>query len=269
MSDRYFLHLAYRGTAYRGWQRQPGVHSVQEQVEDTLSRILNQKITVTACGRTDAGVHARQFYVHTNIENKWDYDLKFRLNKNLLDDIAFYDIIPVHERAHARNDATLRTYDYFIHHHENPFLNPISSLYNLDLNVEAMAEAALLLTQYNDFAGLCKSPVRYENTICEVSDVKLYVNPNKDLLRFQISADRFLRGMVRIIVHELLEIGQGHSGKDRLEAILRDNAEVGEKFLAHPQGLHLSEVHYSYINMPTKTDIFSSLDDYQNLVVRV
>lgn len=258
MSDRYFLHLGFRGTDYHGWQRQSAVPSVQEKVEEVLSQVLNQKITVTACGRTDAGVHARQFFVHTNIKNKWDFDLKFRLNKNLLGDISFYDVLPVHEKAHARYDATLRTYDYFIHRYDNPFLNPVSSFYDIDLNIEAMAEACHLLTQYNDFTGLCKSPDRYDNTLCEVSHAELAVSPNKELLRFQISANRFLQGMIRIIVQELLKIGQGLSGKNNLESILKNKTAHREISLAHPQGLHLSKVQYPYLNIPVKADMFST-----------
>src|SRR6185369_12831579 len=122
--------------------------------------------SIMGCGRTDAQVHASQFFFHTDIKDPWDFDLLFRINKNLPSDIAVFEIIPVEENQHARFDAIARTYDYFIHTYKDPFLSGVSSLYlerNLDL--EEMRRAVTLLTQYNDYRAFCKSPAGYKHTI--------------------------------------------------------------------------------------------------------
>ncbi len=252
---RYFLHLAYRGTAYRGWQRQADAPSVQAQVEDAISHVLKERTYVGGCGRTDAEVHARQFFAHVDIEDPWDYDLKFRINKMLPRDIAVYDIIPVAENAHARYDAVARTYDYFIHRYADPFLHPNSAQYLYEnLDIEAMQVACALLTQYEDYGGLCRKPDQQNTTICKVTHAQLHTNAAQDLLRFEITADRYLMGMVRIIVGQLLEIGRGLSDSDVLRTYLERTAVLKEKISAHPQGLYLSGVRYPYLDIPAKTD---------------
>nr|HPH46379.1 tRNA pseudouridine synthase A [Chryseolinea sp.] len=138
---RYFFHIGYHGHFYRGWQRQPNVRNVQHVIETTLTNILKTPTSAMGCGRTDAQVHASQFFFHTDVQNAWDYDLMFRVNKALPDDIAVFEIIPVEENQHARFDATLRTYDYFIHTYKDPFLTTLSSFYLLkNLNIDKMKE---------------------------------------------------------------------------------------------------------------------------------
>jgi Pseudouridylate synthase len=119
---RYFFHIAFNGSNYRGWQRQSKAHNVQQVVEETLTKVLKVPTFTTGCGRTDAQVNASQFFFHVDIYREWDFDLLFRLNKTLPDDIAVYDILPVSHNQHARFDATARTYDYFIHTYKDPFL---------------------------------------------------------------------------------------------------------------------------------------------------
>mgnify|MGYP006155305183 CR=1 FL=1 len=126
---RYFLHIAFDGSKYRGWQRQPEVKSVQETIEKGLSKIFKQKIGISGCGRTDAGVHASQFFFHFDWDTSIEFDLKFILNKNLPKDIAIHDVIPVEKKQHTRFDAASRTYDYFIHFDKDPVLDSFSTLY--------------------------------------------------------------------------------------------------------------------------------------------
>jgi tRNA pseudouridine38-40 synthase len=256
---RYFFHLAFNGHHYRGWQRQAGTMTTQEVVENILGQVLKTPVSIMGCGRTDAQVHASQFFFHVDIEKPWDYDLLFRLNKLLPDDIAIYDIFPVQEKHHARFDATQRTYDYFIHTYKDPFLSAVSSLYlerNLDL--EKMKEAMSLLLRYDDYGGLCKTPADYRTTICQVTAADLYTTKSGDKIRFQVSANRFLGRMIRIIVGKMLEIGRGELSVDEFEQYLitRKTPRLIEP--AYPQGLCLSKVTYPYLDIPSRTDFPSA-----------
>ncbi len=252
---RYFIHLAYNGKAYRGWQRQPDVVSVQEVLEQQLKLMLHQPITCIGCGRTDAEVHASQYFMHIDVEAELDFDAVFRLNKMLPDDIAVFDFIPVEEKAHARYDAKLRTYDYFLHFYKNPFLKDHSSFYQLkSLDFAAMQKAATLLTKYQDFRSLCKRPDLNKHTLCEIKDARLFLNAKGTRLRFQISSNRFLQAMIRLIMGQLLEVGTGKSTLATFESILAEQKPLRYFTLAYPQGLYLSKVNYPFLNVPTKVE---------------
>ena len=259
---RFFFHIAYYGNHYRGWQRQPGIHNVQQVLETLLAQILKTEVNVIGCGRTDALVHASQYFFHIDVDKEWDFDLLFRLNKNLPSDIAIFEIIPVKDNQHARFDAVQRTYDYFIHTYKDPFLNLISTLYlerNLDL--DKMNAAISLLTRYNDYRAFCRTPDDYEHTICNVSSAKLFVDPSGDKLRFQISANRFLGKMIRIIVGKLLEVGKGQLSVDEFESYLitKETPRLIEP--AYPQGLFLSKVTYPYLDIPPRTTFSAILQN--------
>lgn len=247
--------MAFNGRNYRGWQRQAKALNVQQVVEDTLSKILKEPIVTTGCGRTDAQVNASQFFFHADIDQAWDFDLLFRLNKTLPDDIAVYDVIPVGPKQHARYDAVARTYDYFIHTYKDPFLGGGSSLYrerNLDL--DKMKQAINLLTQYNDFRALCKTPNNNRTTICNIKSANLFTDDQGDRLRFQITADRFLGRMIRIIVGKLLLIGKDQLSVDEFESYLITKQTPEFLNPAHPQGLYLSKVTYPFLDLPPRTD---------------
>ncbi len=258
--------MGFNGFQYRGWQRQAGTVSVQEVVEGILGQIIKTPVSIMGCGRTDAQVHASQFFFHVDIENPWDYDLMFRMNKLLPDDIAVFDILPAKENHHARFDATQRTYDYFIHTYKDPFLSMVSSLYlERNLNLEKMKQAASLLLRYDDYGGLCKTPADYRTTICQVSSAILYASKSGDKIRFQITANRFLGRMVRIIMGKFLEIGRGELGLEEFESCLvtRQTPKLIEP--AYPQGLCLSKVIYPYLELPSRTEFlsaFRALDDW-------
>ena len=259
---RYFFHIGFNGYKYRGWQRQPIALNVQQVVESTLSKILKEPITIMGCGRTDAQVHASQFFFHVDISKEWDYDLLFRINKTLPNDIAVYEIIPVKDNQHARFDATQRTYDYFIHTYKDPFLNNFSSLYlerNLDL--ERMKEAVALLTRYHDYRALCKTPDDYRTTICKVTAATLFSDVSGDRLRLQISADRFLGKMIRIIMGKLLVIGRGELSVEEFESYLISKKTPETFEPAYPQGLYLSKVTYPYLDIPPRTEFSSILQN--------
>ena len=259
---RYFFHIAYHGTRYSGWQKHPGVINVQEVLETVLSRLFKMPVPIIGCGRTDAQVHASQFFFHVDIEEEWDFDLFFRLNKILPDDIAVYDIIAMQGLPHARFDAIQRTYDYFIHTYKDPFLNGFSALYaenNLDLN--KMKAAVALLPNYSDYRGFCKSPDKNDHTLCYITSATLYADTNADKLRFQISANRFLSKMVRIIIGRLLDIGRGEMSVDEFEHYLINKETPKIIIPAYPQGLYLSKVTYPYLNITPRTTFTTILQN--------
>jgi tRNA pseudouridine38-40 synthase len=249
----YFLHIAYDGSPYRGWQYQPDVISVQEVIEEKMKKIFKKDITVYGCGRTDAEVHASQYMLHIELSAPLDFDLKFRLNKNLPDDIAVYDVLPMQDGQHARYDAISRSYDYYIHLYKDPLLSKYSSYYEESLDFEAMQKAAAILPLYGDFKAVCKQPHLYKHTRCKVTEAKLFIDEEQQRLRFTITADRFLRGMVRLTVAFLIKIGTGKMTFEEFEHILANQIEVPEKSSALPNGLYLSRVEYPYLKITPRT----------------
>ena len=259
---RYFFHIGYNGTNYHGWQRHPKVTTVQEVLEDKLRKVLKVPIGINGCGRTDAGVHASQYFFHTDIMLEWDYDLAFRLNKTLPTNIAVFDILPMEQQHHARFDATRRTYDYFLHTYKDPFLNNLSSMYLLaNLRIDEMRKAVALLSEYKDYAAFCTSPAKYEHTICHVSDARLFTDAKGDKLRFQISANRFLSRMIRIIMGRILKVGRGESSVDEFESYLLDTTKPIDVIPAHPQGLYLSKIVYPYLDLAPRTEFLSVVEN--------
>jgi len=247
---RYFFHIAYHGSNYSGWQKHPGARSVQQIIETALSKILKVPTAINGCGRTDALVHAAQYFFHTDINFEWDFDLFFRLNKVLPDDIAVFEIIPMNGQPHARFDAVKRTYNYFIHTYKDPFLGKFSSYYaHTQLDFEAMKAAVALLPLYTDYRGLCKCPDRIEHTLCFITDAKLFIDETGDRLRFQITSNRFLSRMVRIIVGRLLEVGKGTLSIAEFESCLIEKRTPAIIIPAHPQGLYLTKVIYPYLDI--------------------
>jgi tRNA pseudouridine38-40 synthase len=257
---RYFLHISYDGNNYRGWQRQAEAKSVQETIEKSLSKIFKTHVTVYGCGRTDAGVHASQYMLHINLDDLLTFDLKFRLNKNLPNDIVVYDVVKMQDKQHARFDATSRTYDYFIHFQNDPVLNKYSSLYEKEnLNFESMSKAVKLLMKGNDFRHFCKQPDIHDNTLCKVFSANLLVTPNQTRMHFTMTSNRFLRGMMRIIVDSIIQVGTGELSTDNFQDMLDNNCPETEKHPAHPNGLFLSKIEYPYLSLPEKENICTLL----------
>lgn len=232
-------------------------------VEGALQKILKTPVTIKGCGRTDAQVHASQYFFHADLPQTTDFDLLFRLNHNLPPDIAVFDLLPVHAEAHARFDAVRRTYDYFIHRYKDPFLLGSSAPYgDKPLDLQSMKTAVDLLPRYDDYYAFCKSPASFEHTICRVSSAHLWVDKSGERLRFQITANRFLTGMIRIIVGRLLEIGTGRMSVEVFEAHLRDRQTPRILTPAYPQGLYLSKVTYPYLDLPQRTE-FAAVFQYE------
>ncbi|HZY80957.1 MAG TPA: tRNA pseudouridine(38-40) synthase TruA [Cyclobacteriaceae bacterium] len=249
---RYFFHIGYNGSNYRGWQKLPQTsgENVQEIIELNLSKILKSSVSIVGCGRTDTGVHADQFFFHVDINKTWDYDLKFRMNKNLPDDIAVFDIIPVEDSRHARFDATERTYRYLIHTQKAPHITNTSAYYpGENPDVKLVERAVAMLTRYDDYSPFSKNIGPDRSTICKIKSASFDSNISGDRFTFQITANRFLNGMIRIIVHKLLLIGRHELSLQEFEQHLVSKKKPAINRLAHPQGLHLTKVVYPFLEI--------------------
>ncbi|MEO1263527.1 MAG: tRNA pseudouridine synthase A [Bacteroidota bacterium] len=247
---KFFIHLAYKGTRYHGWQRQPQHPSIQEILEAALQKMTGKKINCIGCGRTDAGVHASQFFCHIKIDQPFDFDPVFRLNKMLPNDISVFGFIPADRTAHAQHDAISRTYTYRIHTVKNAFKSELSAFYPKEnLNTDKMQKAIALLPNYRDYRSMCKQPDLYKSTICNISKSTIMVSPHENELTFEITADRFLRGMVRILTGNILEIGYGRMSLSDFEACLISGKTAKHFKAAYPQGLYLSRIIYPYLSI--------------------
>lgn len=243
---RYFVEFAYNGKNYHGWQYQPHAVSVQETLNKALSLLLKKEIELVGAGRTDTGVHARQMYAHFDFEETLDSNHWVKkLNSFLPQDIAVYRFIPLHDDAHARFDATRRTYEYHIHLFKDPFENEGSWFHFHPLDVEAMNKAAQLLFEYTDFECFSKVHTDVRTFNCAVTEANWQQNGTK--LVFTITADRFLRNMVRAIVGTLIKVGLGKTTLDEFRKIIesKNRGEAGFSVPAH--GLYLTRVVYPYI----------------------
>ena len=241
---RYFVHLAYHGKNYHGWQKQPNASSVQEEIEKKISILLSEPTEVVGCGRTDTGVHARSYYLHFDAHKTLDpIQFAYKLNALLPKDISIYEVFEVQEEAHARFDAISRSYEYHIHTLPNPFTHELSLLYAHTLDVAAMNEAAALLLTHTDFECFSKVHTDVKTFNCKITHAHWeYITPQQ--LVFSITADRFLRNMVRAIVGTLLDVGKGKISVQTVTEILasKNRSKAGESVAAH--GLFLTEIIY-------------------------
>ncbi|MDH7444718.1 tRNA pseudouridine(38-40) synthase TruA [Aquimarina sp. 2201CG14-23] len=240
---RYFLELSYNGTPYHGWQRQPNAITVQEVLEKSLSILLRVKTDVVGAGRTDTGVHAKQIMAHFDSEEVLDVvQFKYKLNSILPSEIAIQKIDKVQEDAHARFDAISRSYEYIITLSKNPFKIHNAYFVKKELDVDLMNEAAKILLNYTSFKCFSKSKTDVKTYNCNITEAIWEMNG--DVLVFRISANRFLRNMVRAIVGTLLEIGEHKLNLNDLIDIIHseDRSKAGYSVPAH--GLYLTEVQY-------------------------
>ena len=240
---RYFIELSYFGKAYHGWQNQPNSLSVQELLEKNLSKVLRSKIEITGAGRTDAGVHARQMFAHLDYDKALDGALlKYKLNSMLPKDIGIANIFPVKEDAHARFDALSRSYEYHIIQEKDPFNRDNSWFLKHKLEVEKMNMAAAILREYTNFKCFSKSRTDVRTYNCRIDEAEWRLEGNK--LVFHITADRFLRNMVRAVVGTLIEIGQNKYPVSHMHEVIKseDRGKAGTSVPAH--GLYLTRIEY-------------------------
>lgn len=246
-SQRYFIKLSYKGTNYCGWQIQPKDKTVQGEINNTLKK-LNSNVAVHSmgCGRTDTGVHATNFYAHFDFSKIQDLKrFTFKLNSMLPHDIVIHDVFEVENETHARYDALSRTYQYFISTYKNAFNHDIVLYNSQELDVEKMNLACAVLIGYDDFECFSKVKTEVNNFKCSISIAKWEV-VNENLI-FTISANRFLRNMVRSIVGTMMEIGQGKIEVNDLHGIIKSkNREFAGKSVS-ANGLFLTDIKYPFI----------------------
>lgn len=240
---RYFIKLAYNGTRYRGWQVQKTGISIEEVLEHCLSKLLGTFTNVTGAGRTDSGVHAREFFAHFDHVEPLNQNLVGKLNAFLPHDIKIHKIYPVVPEAHARFSAIKRSYCYFISIGKHPFLKEFSWQWLCALpDIETMNKAAQILKNQNDFESFCKSNASNKTSLCTIEHAEWkYKN---DLLCFKITANRFLRNMVRALVGTLLEVGKGKINLEEFQKIIdaKDRRKAGSS--APAKGLFLTSIDY-------------------------
>lgn len=247
--QRYFLELFFKGTHYSGWQIQKNAVSVQQKLNEAINTLLpaNNNIETTGCGRTDAGVHATQFFAHFDSPEIISDSESFiyHLNGILPADITAVHLHKVAQEAHARFDAVKRTYHYYIHSQKNGFLSEYSACYFKKPDIVLMQQVSDLLPEYSDFNSFCKSRAQSRTTLCKIYHAKW--KEKNGFLIFEITADRFLRGMVRALVGTMADAGQQKISVDDFKNILdaKDRRKAGHA--APACGLYLSKIEYPYL----------------------
>ncbi|MFS0491674.1 tRNA pseudouridine(38-40) synthase TruA [Leadbetterella byssophila] len=239
---RYFIEISYLGTHFHGWQIQPGADTVQGELEKALSTVLNAPISIMGSSRTDTGVHARQQYAHVDLPQEIHAGYIQRLNRFLPKDITIKNFYPLSDEAHARFDATGRKYIYRILHSKDSFQQWICAHYSKRPDVDAMNKAAKILFLHTDYQSFSKVKTDVTTFDCTITEAEWrYVD---ERLEFHISANRFLRGMVRAVVGTLLEVGYGKIGLQEFENIIlaKDRTKAGTAVKA--EGLTLERVYY-------------------------
>lgn len=243
---RYFIKLLYDGTNYHGWQSQNNAITIQSEVEKALSVLFPQKIKITGAGRTDTGVNAREFYAHFDVDNSFDndklHDLIYRLNAILPSDISIYAILPVNKDAHARFSAISRTYKYYISRNKDPFKKEYSWCVYGNLNIVEMNNAAKILFEYADFTSFSKLHANVNNNNCKI--LQAAWKEENNMLVFTITADRFLRNMVRAIVGTLLDVGRGKLTINDFRKIIESKNRCDAGSSVPAKGLFLEMIEY-------------------------
>lgn len=248
---RFFIYLSYKGTAYNGWQIQSNATSVQQTLQQALSTLLRENIVATGAGRTDTGVHASYYVAHFDTKSPAIVekdDFCYHLNAVLPRDIAVSSIEQVADDAHARFDATLREYKYYVVTRKDPFRTDTAYFCSAPLNIDRMNEAAAILKDYEDFTSFCKLHSDNKTNICHIEES--YWRAEGDSLIYTISADRFLRNMVRSIVGSLLRVGSGKANVDDFRAII-ESRSIGAAAASAPAcGLFLTNIKYDNLKNP-------------------
>lgn len=245
---RYFIKLAFKGTNYHGWQTQPDANTVQETINKALTMLLKTPIDIVGAGRTDTGVHAKQMYAHfdftLNLEIEINQLLQ-KLNSFLPSDIVILDIFKVANDAHARFDAIKRTYEYQIHSFKDVFETELSYQFKRPLNINSMNKACAILLKHSDFECFSKVHTDVRSFNCEIFEAHWKQNDTK--IVFTISANRFLRNMVRAIVGTMINVGTAKINATDFEKIIHNKNRNQAGFSVPAHGLYLTKIEYPYI----------------------
>jgi tRNA pseudouridine38-40 synthase len=240
---RYFIELSYLGKNYHGWQIQPDANSIQEELNKAISTVLQEEICVVGAGRTDTGVHAEQMFAHFDTLTLLDENVVFKFNSILPEDIVVHQIEKVNDEKHVRFDAITRSYEYRIWLGRNPFLLETSwQLFHQKLDVVAMNEASEILLEYEDFQSFSKVKTEVKTFNCSIT--KAFWIQDGQLLTFHISANRFLRNMVRAIVGTLVDVGKHKITKEEFRTIILSKDRTNAGLSVPAKGLFLTEITY-------------------------
>lgn len=248
--NRYFMRLSFRGAPFHGWQSQPNAISVQSVVENALQTVFRREIPIVGAGRTDTGVNARTMFAHFDLDG--DLPDKGRLlvslNRLVGKDIAIHDIFGVSDKSHARFDATERTYKYFVSFEKNPFSYPLSWFCPSKLNISIMNEAAQLLLRTSDFTSFAKLHSDVKTNICDVRHAQ-WIMEHDSMAVFTISADRFLRNMVRAIVGTLVDVGREKISLEEFKKIIeaKNRCSAGQSMPG--EALFLWDIKYDNLRL--------------------
>lgn len=248
--QRYFITFSYDGTRYHGWQIQPNGDSVQQRLQEALSTLLREPVSVTGAGRTDTGVHARMMVAHFDSDACFEAadgineaQLAYKLNRLLPYDIAVEKVERVSAEMHARFSATSRTYHYYIHTKKDPFRRAYSCELHYELDFAKMNEAARVLMDYEDFGAFCKAGADVKTTLCHVTAAR-WIQTSATTWYFEITANRFLRNMVRAVVGTLIDVGRGRLSLEGFRQVIegKQRTEAGESMPGN--ALFLEDIKY-------------------------
>ena len=244
--NRYFIRLSYCGTAYNGWQSQPHAQTktIQRTIEHVLTTLIRKEVAIVGCGRTDTGVHAKNYVAHVDIPNGIDIkNLVYRANKLLPGDIAIHEIIPVTGQAHARFDAISRSYEYHLHTAKSPF-EPFSYYYYYDEpDLEKLNAAASLLPKYTDFTTFCKLHSDVHTMNCKLTE-SIWIK-NGDTYIYKVTSDRFLRGMIRLVAGMCLQVSRGKLTLDDVRYAMDKRCRLPQDWSVPAIGLVLCDIRYN------------------------
>lgn len=243
---RYVLELSYKGTRFNGWQIQQNTsNTIQRDVHEKLSVLLQEEISVVASGRTDAGVHAKQNFAHFDASNKLPRDFLRRINFMLPEDISVRNVFSVKENFNARFEALSRSYEYLISYQKNPLLTDLVCYYPYEeLSIKKLNEAAKIIKSHSDFAAFSKKRTQVKTTFCNIMHAHWEWDDEMKLLRFNVTADRFLRGMVRGFVATSIRFAKNKISAEQLNRIFESKQPHKTDFSAPAQGLTLVHVKY-------------------------
>ncbi|MBN8680939.1 MAG: tRNA pseudouridine(38-40) synthase TruA [Chitinophagales bacterium] len=245
---RYFITLSYLGAQYAGWQIQPNANSVQATLEQALGTILQEQIEITGCGRTDAGVHARYYVAHFDTQKPVPPSFLQGVNSLLPQDIAIHQIREVHAEAHARYDAFERSYEYHLSLRKDPFSTGTAWFYPMHakLDFDKMQAVGALLLSFDAFYPFCKTDSGLERYHCSLQKAYWEKRPDEHRWVFHITANRFLRGMVRLIVGACIQTGKGQLQLNDIQTALENQTTLKKSLSVPAHGLFLTDVKYLY-----------------------
>ncbi len=257
MLFRYFIKIAYEGTLYNGWQIQPGVPTVQQKLQESIKMFADLEGDITGCGRTDTGVHSSEFYAHFDVSTPIDNETNFlyKLNRVLPSDIVVNNIYKTGATAHARFDATSRTYKYYILRQKDPFVKN-AWLFNYPLDIEIMQLGCAELMKFTDFSSFSKSNTQVFTNNCHI--IRAVWTEDNNCLIFTIEANRFLRNMVRAVVGTMIDLGKKKLDLEQFVKIIESKNRSKAGLSVPARGLFLTQVTYPNNYFSTQEKLFTN-----------